>query len=154
MNITALTGYIATDIELREVGDTVVTNINLAVRDNYKKDLTHFIRVEVWGKNAENLNRYCGKGSKIGVEGSLKVDKFQDKEGNNREITKVNANRVEYLDSKGSNSNTGDNPQASNRNNHQQQTGASNVSYGSQKSDENPFRNSAGGDDFEDDLPF
>ena len=154
MNITALTGYIATDIELRNVGDTVVTNINLAVRDNYKKDLTHFIRVEAWGKTAELLNQYCSKGSKIGIEGSLKVDKFQDKEGNNREITKVNANRVEFLDSKGSNSDTGSNPQGSNRNNHQQQTGASNVSYGSQKSDENPFRNSAGGDDFEDDLPF
>lgn len=155
MNLTVLTGNIATDIELREVGDTVVTNINLAVRDNYKKDLTHFIRVEVWGKNAENLNRYCGKGSKIGVEGSLKVDKFKDKEGNNREITKVNANRVEFLDSKGSNSDTGSNPQGNNSNNHQQQSGASNVSYGTQKNDENPFANSKGPVDIDDsDLPF
>src|SRR5699024_2725392 len=49
------------------------------------------------------LEQYCAKGSKIGITGSLKVDKFQDKEGNNREITKVNASRVEFLDSKGSN---------------------------------------------------
>lgn len=155
MNITALTGYIATDIELRNVGDTVVTNINLAVRDNYKKDVTHFIRVEAWGKTAELLNQYCSKGSKIGIEGSLKVDKFQDKEGNNREITKVNANRVEFLDSKGSNNDTESNSQGSNSYNHQQQRGASNVSHGSQKSDENPFKNSANPvDDFSDDLPF
>ena len=105
MNITALTGFIATDIELRQVGDTVVTSINLAIRDNFKKDTTHFIRVEAWGKTAELLSQYCAKGSKIGVEGSLKVDKFQDKEGNNREVTKVNANRIEFLDSKNSNSN-------------------------------------------------
>ena len=102
MNLTVLTGNIATDIELRQVGDTVVTSINLAVRDNFKKDTTHFIRVEAWGKTAELLSQYCAKGSKIGVEGSLKVDKFQDKEGNNREVTKVNASRVEFLDSKGS----------------------------------------------------
>lgn len=104
MNLTVLTGNIATDIELRQVGDKVVTSINLVVRDNFKKDTTHFIRVEAWGKTAELLNQYCAKGSKIGVEGSLKVDKFQDKEGNNREITKVNASRIEFLDSKGSNS--------------------------------------------------
>ena len=105
MNLVALTGNIATDIELRQVGDTVVTSINLAVRDNFKKDTTHFIRMEAWGKTAELLSQYCAKGSKIGVEGSLKVDKFQDKEGNNREVTKVNANRIEFLDSKNSNSN-------------------------------------------------
>lgn len=102
MNLVALTGNIATDIELRQVGDTVVTSINLAVRDNYKRDTTHFIRVEAWGKTAELLNQYCAKGSKIGVEGGLKVDRFEDKEGNKREVTKVNANRIEFLDSKGS----------------------------------------------------
>src|SRR5699024_1615660 len=75
----------------------------LAVKDDFKKDTTHFIKVEAWGKTAELLNQYCAKGSKIGITGSLKVDKFQDKEGNNREITKVNASRVEFLDSKGSN---------------------------------------------------
>ena len=111
MNLVALTGNIATDIELRQVGDTVVTSINLAVRDNFKKDTTHFIRVEAWGKTAELLNQYCAKGSKIGVEGSLKVDKFQDKEGNNREVVKVNANRIEFLNSKNDNQQHGNQPQ-------------------------------------------
>src|SRR5699024_9409078 len=109
MNLTVLTGNIATDIELRQVGDTVVTSINLAVKDDFKKDTTHFIRVEAWGKTAELLNQYCAKGSKVGIQGSLKVDKFQDKEGNNREVTKVNASRVEFLDSKGGNSKQGAN---------------------------------------------
>ena len=103
MNIVAITGNVATDIELRNAGQSVVTSINLAVKDDFKKDTTHFIKVEAWGKTAELLEQYCAKGSKIGITGSLKVDKFQDKEGNNREITKVNASRVEFLDSKGSN---------------------------------------------------
>ena len=149
MNLTVLTGNIATDIELRQVGDTVVTSINLAVRDNFKKDTTHFIRVEAWGKTAELLNQYCSKGSKIGVEGSLKVDKFQDKEGNNREITKVNANRIEFLDSKGANKPSGG-----------QQNDPYTNAYGSNKQrpqapEENPFANSKGPVDINsDDLPF
>ena len=149
MNLTVLTGNIATDIELRQVGDTVVTSINLAVRDNFKKDTTHFIRVEAWGKTAELLNQYCSKGSKIGVEGSLKVDKFKDKEGNNREVTKVNASRVEFLDSKGSN-NASDGQQSQGRpNTNQAQKQRSNVP------DENPFANSKGPVDLKDeDLPF
>src|SRR5699024_7013959 len=147
MNLTVLTGNIATDIELRQVGDTVVTSINLAVRDNFKKDTTHFIRVEAWGKTAELLSQYCGKGSKIGVEGSLKVDKFQDKEGNNREITKVNASRVEFLDSKGSNNDSGG----------QQSQGRPNTTNQQQRPsapDENPFANSTGKVDISSDLPF
>lgn len=149
MNLTVLTGNIATDIELRAVGDTVVTSINLAVKDNFKKDTTHFIRVEAWGKTAELLNQYCAKGSKIGVEGSLKVDKFKDKEGNNREVTKVNASRIEFLDSKGSNSTS----------NGQQSNSYTNAYGGnkqaSQAPDENPFANSKGPVDISDDsLPF
>lgn len=149
MNLTVLTGNIATDIELRQVGDTVVTSINLAVRDNFKKDTTHFIRVEAWGKTAELLSQYCAKGSKIGVEGSLKVDKFKDKEGNNREVTKVNANRVEFLDSKGSNSGTGGQQSQASPNTTQAQKQRSNVP------DENPFANSKGPVDISSsDLPF
>ena len=149
MNLTVLTGNIATDIELRQVGDTVVTSINLAVRDNFKKDTTHFIRVEAWGKTAELLNQYCAKGSKIGVEGSLKVDKFKDKEGNNREVTKVNASRIEFLDSKGSNNaSDGQQSQARPNTNHAQK-------QRSQAPEENPFANSKGPVDIqESELPF
>lgn len=151
MNLTVLTGNIATDIELRQVGDTVVTSINLAVRDNFKKDTTHFIRIEAWGKTAELLNQYCAKGSKIGVEGSLKVDKFKDKEGNNREITKVNANRVEFLDSKGSNNDSQSQNNSSYTNTSNQQYGGSQGVY-----EPNPFGNSSQQpmDIQDDDLPF
>ena len=149
MNITALTGFIATDIELRQVGDTVVTSINLAVKDDFKKDTTHFIRVEAWAKTAELLEQYCQKGSKIGIQGSLKVDKFQDKEGNNREITKVNASRIEFLDSKGSNnaSDGQQSPARPNTNQAQKQR--------SQAPEENPFANSKGSVDVDSEsLPF
>ena len=149
MNLTVLTGNIATDIELRQVGDTVVTSINLAVRDNFKKDTTHFIRVEAWAKTAELLNQYCSKGSKIGVEGSLKVDKFKDKEGNNREVTKVNASRIEFLDSKGSNNSSDGQQYQARPNTNQAQK------QRSQAPEENPFANQDGSVDIqESELPF
>ena len=145
MNLTVLTGNIATDIELRQVGDTVVTSINLAVRDNFKKDTTHFIRVEAWAKTAELLNQYCSKGSKIGVEGSLKVDKFKDKEGNNREVTKVNASRIEFLDSKGSNNSSDGQQYQARPNTNQNQNNAP-------QAEQNPFKGDV--DVSSDELPF
>ena len=149
MNLVAITGNIATDIELRNAGQSVVTSINLAVKDDFKKDTTHFIKVEAWGKTAELLEQYCQKGSKIGIQGSLKVDKFQDKEGNNREITKVNASRIEFLDSKGSNNaSDGQQSQARPNTNHAQK-------QRSQAPEENPFANSKGPVDIqESELPF
>lgn len=146
MNLVIVTGNIATDIELRNAGQSVVTSINLAVKDDFKRDTTHFIKVEAWGKTAELLEQYCRKGSKIGVQGSLKVDKFQDKEGNNREITKVNASRVEFLDSKGDKPSGGTNTQG-NQNQRPQPT---------QKAvEDNPFANEDGPVDISDsDLPF
>lgn len=102
-NVTILTGRITKDLELKQAGQTTVTNFSLAVDNPFKKDDTSFFDVVAFGKTAELLNNYCSKGSKILVEGNLKQDRFTDKEGNNRSVVRVVANRVEFLDSKGSN---------------------------------------------------
>ena len=102
-NVTILTGRITKDLELKQAGQTTVTNFSLAVDNPFKRDDTSFFDVVAFGKTAELLNNYCSKGSKILVEGNLKQDRFTDKEGNNRSVVRVVANRVEFLDSKGSN---------------------------------------------------
>lgn len=102
-NLTILTGRITKDLELKQAGQTQVTNFSLAVDNPFKKDDTSFFDIVAFGKTAELLNNYCGKGSKILIEGNLKQDRFQDKEGNNRSVVRVIANRIEFLDSKGSN---------------------------------------------------
>src|SRR5699024_10964291 len=106
-----------------------------------------------WGKTAELLNQYCAKGSKIGITGSLKVDKFQDKEGNNREITKVNASRVEFLDSKGSNNGS---QEQSNQNGTNTNDGQNQRSQPTKHApEENSFANQDGAVDIQDsELPF
>ena len=102
-NVTILTGRITKDLELKQAGQTTVTNFSLAVDNPFKRDDTSFFDVVAFGKTAELLNNYCNKGSKILIEGNLKQDRFTDKEGNNRSVVRVVANRVEFLDSKGSN---------------------------------------------------
>ncbi|MEJ7220647.1 single-stranded DNA-binding protein [Staphylococcus gallinarum] len=100
MNLTILTGRITKDLELKDAGKTQVTNFSLAVDNPFKKDDVSFFDIVAFGKTAELINNYCGKGSKIGIEGNLKQDRFEDKEGNKRSVVRVIANRIEFLDTK------------------------------------------------------
>lgn len=138
-NLTVLTGRITKDLELKQAGRTQVTNFSLAVDNPFKKDDTSFFDIVAFGKTAELLNNYCGKGSKILIEGNLKQDRFQDKEGNNRSVVRVIANRIEFLDSKGSN----------------QQNGQPQQQRGQSQAVNNPFGNNNGINDIDDStLPF
>lgn len=136
-NLTILTGRITKDLELKKAGQTQVTNFSMAVDNPFKKDDTSFFDIVAFGKTAQLLNDYCGKGSKVLIEGNLKQDRFQDKEGNNRSVVRVIANRIEFLDSKGNNQ-----PQK------QQE-------HTTQTKSKNPFANATGPIDITDDmLPF
>ncbi|PTF47007.1 single-stranded DNA-binding protein [Staphylococcus cohnii] len=141
MNIVAITGRITKDLELKQAGQTQVTNFSMAVENPYKKDDASFFDIVAFGKTAELLNQYCGKGSKIGVDGTLKQDRFTDKEGNNRSVVRIIANRIEFLDTKQSN------------NQSQQQKGQAKPQQ--QPANDNPFANANGPIDItDDDLPF
>ena len=140
-NLTILTGRITKDLELKQAGQTQVTNFSLAVDNPFKKDDTSFFDIVAFGKTAQLLNNYCGKGSKILIEGNLKQDRFQDKEGYNRSVVRVIANRIEFLDNKGSNQ----------QNNQPQQQ------RGQAPAGNNPFTNAARHNDLDisdDSLPF
>ncbi|HJF23238.1 MAG TPA: single-stranded DNA-binding protein [Mammaliicoccus lentus] len=141
MNIVAITGRITKDLELKQAGQTQVTNFSMAVENPYKKDDASFFDIVAFGKTAELLNQYCSKGSKIGVDGTLKQDRFTDKEGNNRSVVRITANRIEFLDTKQSNNQT------------QQQKGQAKPQQ--QPAQDNPFANANGPIDItDDDLPF
>lgn len=110
----------------------------MAVDNPFKKDDTSFFDIVAFGKTAQLLNDYCGKGSKVLIEGNLKQDRFQDKEGNNRSVVRVIANRIEFLDSKGSN----------------QQNSQSQQQRGQAPAGNNPFANNNNSNIEDDDLPF
>ena len=100
MDRCCLIGRISNDLELKYVrgreGDFATLRFNLAVTKD--RDKTNFIPVRVLGKLAENLVNYQKKGSLIGVEGSIEIDQYEDKNGNKKSNMYVLANGIEYLE--------------------------------------------------------
>ena len=116
MNNIILTGRLTKDVEMRyiPVTGTPVATFTLAVqRDYLKKDGTRdvdFIPVEVIGKIAEFCKNYLSKGRLVAVQGSIRVDRYQDKNTQEfRVFTKVSARSVQALDKKPSTNNTSNN---------------------------------------------
>ncbi len=70
-------------------------------RDGDRREETLFIDVTVWERQAENCCQYLRKGSSVHVEGSLRMDSWEDKTtGEKRSKIRVNAERVQFLDSR------------------------------------------------------
>ena len=100
MNNIQLIGRITKDLELKQGSNTSMCSFTIAVNRKFAKEgqqKADFINVICFGKVAENLVKYQGKGSQIGIAGSLNIDQYQDQEGNNRTFTKVVANEIEFL---------------------------------------------------------
>ena len=98
-NKVTLVGRISTDLELRYTGSNkAYCRFNLAV--NRMNEGTDFIPVTVWGKPAENLVQYQSKGSLILVDGSISMNNYTNKDGNNRTSFEVTTSNVQFLSSK------------------------------------------------------
>ena len=116
MNQVILTGRLTKNVEVRHIPTTgtLVASFNLAVqRDYIKKDGTRdvdFIPVEVMGKIAEFCVNYLSKGRLVAVQGSLRVDRYQDKStGEIKIFTKVSARSIQALDKNPNNNDSADN---------------------------------------------
>ena len=111
MNLVMLIGRLTRDPDLKYLqgSGTPVANFSVAVdrevtgKDGKKE--VDFIDIQVWGKSAENCTNYISKGSKVAIQGSLRIDTYQNQAGENRKITRVNAVRVQFLDNKKNNNN-------------------------------------------------
>ena len=97
MNVVTLIGNLATDVELKDVGeDLQVATFVLAV-DRIGKDEADFFKVSTWNKQAETCARYLAKGRRVALDGRLKSNSWEDSDGNKRNSVEVVANRVQFL---------------------------------------------------------
>ena len=102
VNIVVLAGNVTRDIEPREVGQSTVCDIGLAVNESWtdksgeKKERVTFVDCVAWGKTAELSARYLRKGSPVLIEGTLQLDEWT-KDGEKRSKLRVRANRVQFL---------------------------------------------------------
>lgn len=101
MNNVILIGRTTREIELRyTTSQTAVARFSLAVerpvKDGEKK--ADFPNIIVFGKQAENCEKYLAKGRKVAVQGRLQTGSYEDKDGKRVYATDVIAERVEFLE--------------------------------------------------------
>jgi len=104
VNKAILVGNLGRDPELRytQNGQAVV-NFTLATSENWtdksgeKVERTEWHRVVVWGKLGELCAQYLSKGRTVYVEGRIQTREWEDKDGNKRHTTEINAQTVQFL---------------------------------------------------------
>lgn len=98
MNSVNLIGNLATEVDLRDVGgDKKVASFLLAVNRRSRDGGADFVRVTVWERQAEVCAEYLAKGRRVGVEGRLRSDSWEDGDGKRRTALEVVAHHVEFL---------------------------------------------------------
>jgi single-strand DNA-binding protein len=108
-NKVLLMGHLTRDVEIRYLPKgTAVGQIGLAVSRKWKDDAgqakeeTVFVDCEAWGRTAETMAQYLGKGKPVFIEGRLKLDQWDDKEtGQKRSKLKVVVESFQFVASKG-----------------------------------------------------
>ncbi len=102
INIVNLVGRAGGDPEVRyfESG-TVLCNLTLAVnRPTSRDDKPDWFNLEIWGKTAEIAANYVKKGGLIGIQGSLKIDMFTNRNGYECSRPVIRVNRLDLLGSR------------------------------------------------------
>ena len=107
MNKTILMGRLTKDPEKRTTNNgTAVTTFTIAVDRN--KQETDFIACVAWKDTAELICKYFRKGQRMLLDGSIQGRKYLDNNGQNKYVTEVVVNRVEFVEKR---EERNDNPQ-------------------------------------------
>ncbi len=108
LNKVFLIGNLGADPEVRfTASGTAVANFRIATTEVWtdksgeKKEQTEWHRIVVWGKQAEHCGEFLHKGRPVHIEGSIRTREWEDREGQKRYTTEVNAFRVTFLGSRG-----------------------------------------------------
>lgn len=151
-NRVVLVGRLTKD-PVRGKGDTPVVRFTLAVSRNFKNAQgeveTDFIPVTVWRKQAENAEKYLTKGSLVSVDGRIQTGSYE-KDKQRVYTTEINAENVQYLDTKNSKANQDGEESSSPSQSTQQNSNPTT----DQKVDQDPFDGTNKIEVSDDDLPF
>ncbi len=98
-------GRLTRDPELRYTpSGTAVCKFGLAVNRSFRNqegnnvEDTLFINVSAWGRQAEHCSQFLKKGKRVAINGELRSNSWQDREGNKRVTYEINARSVQFLD--------------------------------------------------------
>ncbi|MEM9165995.1 MAG: single-stranded DNA-binding protein [Planctomycetota bacterium] len=103
-NRVFLLGNLTRDVETRQAGSSTVASIGMAVNRKYRtsggedREEVLYVDIEAWGRQAEVLAQYVGKGDPLFIEGRLKLDQWDDG-GETRRKMKVVLESFQFIGS-------------------------------------------------------
>lgn len=107
-NKIIIVGNLGRDPELRYTPQgtpvcsfSVATNEKRKDRSGEMQNLTTWFRITLWGKQAENANKYLTKGNPVYIEGRLRTDEWTDRDGKTRTSLEVQATEMQFIGSRG-----------------------------------------------------
>ena len=106
MNKVLLVGRLTRDPELRTTtSGMAVTRFTVAVSEPYTnrngERETNFISCSAFGRQADNIAKYCHKGTMVSAEGRIRTGSYDAQDGTKRYTTDVLCDRVNFLTPKG-----------------------------------------------------
>lgn len=104
MNSVQLIGRLTRDPEVRYTASQMaVATFTIAINRPVKsgeEQKADFPRITVFGRQAENCEKYLNKGNRVAIEGRIQTESYQNKNGDTVYTTDVVASRVEFLESR------------------------------------------------------
>ena len=114
INKVILVGNVGKDPEVKYLeSGTAVARFSLATNETYKNKSgekvtnTEWHNIEVWRGTAEFVEKYVRKGTQLYVEGKIRTENWEDKEGNKRYTTKILVDSLQLLGKKDDGSENG-----------------------------------------------
>jgi single-strand DNA-binding protein len=147
-------GNLGRDPEIRYMpsGDAMA-NFSIACTDSFKsksgekQERTEWVRIVMFGKQAEIAGQYLKKGSSVYIEGRLQTRKWQNKEGQDQYTTEIVADRMQMLGGRSGNAFEVMDDAGG-------ESGAPPARQSAPSAAAKPAGGGSGFDDFEDDIPF
>ncbi|MBN2017371.1 MAG: single-stranded DNA-binding protein [Candidatus Cloacimonetes bacterium] len=106
VNTIIISGNVVRDPEVKEVGDnklkvttfTIANNRPYQDKDNNWQEETTFVDIEAWGNLAKKIENRTEKGSPLLVEGSLKLNQWENNDGKTVSKILIRADRIHVLE--------------------------------------------------------
>jgi single-strand DNA-binding protein len=103
VNKVILIGNLGADPEMKYLeGGAVIARFNIATSESYTKNgekitQTEWHRIELWDNLAKIAEQYLKKGDTVYIEGKIRTEEWQDKEGNNRTTLRIRGTNLTLL---------------------------------------------------------
>ncbi|WP_411823054.1 single-stranded DNA-binding protein [Leptospira sp. 'Mane'] len=112
LNKILLIGRLTRDPEFKSINGSSVVNFSVAnnriyVSNGEKKEETHYFDCVAWGKLADILKQYAGKGKQVAIEGRLQQQSWETPEGKKASKIRIFVESAQLLGGQGGGSSSG-----------------------------------------------